>query len=317
MRSGVANVKDVNDCPYDLLGNIHSVIKIHRMYYIYTYTNKVNSKIYVGKTGSIKDRKRKHKWAIKPYVINGKEGKKKKRLTIHNAIIKYGEDNFDFNVIDQADTKEKIFELERFYIKELRTKAPNGYNLTDGGEGASGFISKRKFTSKNDLEKYFRSHITIKDECWIWTGRIDKTGLPTIGYQDSKRGKQRECSVRRLSLELDKQVFPNFKAHIFSLCGDRICVNPKHLIMGDQARFWSKVDKSGECWVWLGGVDKDGCGKFNISHGNNGESTLKANRYAYEISNGTISSNVDIIRVCGNTKCVRPEHLVAKSNKAK
>ena len=28
-------------------------------------------------------------------------------------------------------------------------------------------------------------------------------------------------------------------------------------------RFWSKVDKSGECWLWTGRRDQDGYGRFD------------------------------------------------------
>jgi hypothetical protein len=31
----------------------------------------------------------------------------------------------------------------------------------------------------------------------------------------------------------------------------------------EEARFWARVDKSGECWLWTGPRDKDGYGKAN------------------------------------------------------
>ena len=33
----------------------------------------------------------------------------------------------------------------------------------------------------------------------------------------------------------------------------------------DKIRFWSKVDKSGDCWIWIGYIDKDGYGSFGIN----------------------------------------------------
>jgi hypothetical protein len=92
------------------------------------------------------------------------------------------------------------------------------------------------------------------------------------------------------------------------LCGNRSCVNPKHLSVGDVARFWSKVDKSGECWIWKGPIDKDGCGKFNTQH-NNDHKTLKAHRFIYELTYGKLDPNMVIMHTCDTNLCVKPTHL--------
>ena len=44
-------------------------------------------------------------------------------------------------------------------------------------------------------------------------------------------------------------------------------------------RSWSKVDKSGDCWLWTGGVDRSGYGIF----GWNGRAGL-AHRAAWELT---------------------------------
>lgn len=55
---------------------------------------------------------------------------------IGRAIRKYGRENFFISIIDTADDKEELFELERKYIKLYET-FKNGYNLTIGGDGVS------------------------------------------------------------------------------------------------------------------------------------------------------------------------------------
>jgi group I intron endonuclease len=69
---------------------------------------------------------------------------------LYRAINKYGKENFKKYIVEYCDV-EHLSERERYYIKEWKTKAPNGYNLTDGGEGTSGY----KFTDeqKNTLSK--------------------------------------------------------------------------------------------------------------------------------------------------------------------
>ena len=52
-----------------------------------------------------------------------------------HALKKYGIENFDIVQIDTAETPEELGHKEAFWIKELNTLHPNGYNLTTGGEG--------------------------------------------------------------------------------------------------------------------------------------------------------------------------------------
>lgn len=72
----------------------------------------------------------------------------------------------------------------------------------------------------------------------------------------------------------------------------------------DIERFWSKVDKSGECWEWTGGRSRDGYGHFHL-----GGRTLLAHRVSHELIIGTIPDGLHIDHLCRNPPCVRPEHI--------
>ena len=91
---------------------------------IYKITNTLNGKIYIGKTKQKLDRR----------MTQHKCDSKKGSLGIGAAIRKYGWENFMVEVIEECSV-EKLNEREIFWIAELNSKAPNGYNLTDGGEG--------------------------------------------------------------------------------------------------------------------------------------------------------------------------------------
>jgi len=75
--------------------------------------------------------------------------------------------------------------------------------------------------------------------------------------------------------------------------------------MDDQTlqRLESKIDKSGDCWLWTGAKDRYGYGHINIKH-----KIHYAHRLIYMLYNGTIPDGMLIRHTCRN-KCVNPEHL--------
>lgn len=101
-----------------------------KMFYVYCYKNKINGKRYIGKTNSISDRKRRHR--RNAFVDNVS-------LPFYNAIRKYGEDNFEFSILDKFQYEYVILDLEIFYIKLFQSNNKDfGYNITAGGEGSTG-----------------------------------------------------------------------------------------------------------------------------------------------------------------------------------
>ena len=70
--------------------------------------------------------------------------------------------------------------------------------------------------------------------------------------------------------------------------------------------FWSKVDKSGKCWVWTAYLNSKGygCAWF-------GGRQWKAHRVAYEMEYGPVPPGLELDHLCGNRACVRPDHLEA------
>lgn len=72
--------------------------------------------------------------------------------------------------------------------------------------------------------------------------------------------------------------------------------------------FWAKVDKSGECWLWTGPINKGGYG--TIGKAGSGGITL-AHRFAYADQFGPIQTGLAICHHCDVPACVRPDHLFA------
>ncbi len=74
---------------------------------------------------------------------------------------------------------------------------------------------------------------------------------------------------------------------------------------GQQERFWSSVDKSGECWSWRGGKQSVGYGVFYWEPGRQ----ILAHRFAYIEKFGEIGTGLYVCHRCDNRLCVRWEHL--------
>ena len=90
--------------------------------YIYKITNNINGKIYIGKhsTDNLDD----------GYMGSG--------IRLHQTYNKYGIENFNKEYLAFCDTKDKLNQLEKFYIKKYNSQNREiGYNLTDGGDGGS------------------------------------------------------------------------------------------------------------------------------------------------------------------------------------
>jgi len=112
---------------------------------IYKATNNITEESYIGyATNGLKDRKRGHKNSA-----NREDG-----YYFQHAIKKYGWDNFRWILLEHSITDFEILkELERYWIREFGTKKPNGYNLTEGGDGVYGYKhskeTKRKLSEAN------------------------------------------------------------------------------------------------------------------------------------------------------------------------
>ena len=99
---------------------------------IYLIRNIINKKCYIGQSIYLQKRLLTH---INPKTWN----KVKDRMIIYKALLKYGLDNFEFEILykndstDYGNVKPILDELEKKYINEYDSKE-NGYNQTIGGD---------------------------------------------------------------------------------------------------------------------------------------------------------------------------------------
>ena len=89
---------------------------------VYKYVSP-SHKSYVGMTSDENSRKLAHR------NTNGSAP------LFHKAILKYGFENFVYEVIESGLSREDAFAREKYWIKKFGSFGPNGYNLTEGGSG--------------------------------------------------------------------------------------------------------------------------------------------------------------------------------------
>lgn len=70
-------------------------------------------------------------------------------------------------------------------------------------------------------------------------------------------------------------------------------------------RFWSKVDATGDCWLWTGYVQHNGYGQFCVKRGNN----QMAHRISAAFVGRFPTDDLQVDHRCRVRRCVNPDHL--------
>jgi group I intron endonuclease len=144
---------------------------------IYKITNKLNKKCYIGQSKDIKTRWKHHCW----------DAAKGSKLPIHNAIRKYGQDNFIFEIIEEC-SKEVRDEKEVYYI-DLFNSYKDGYNATIGGDcfvKGKNHLAYGKPKAKEHKDKIAKAH---KGKPKPKNADINAGSYNVWGYVDSEGNK--------------------------------------------------------------------------------------------------------------------------------
>ena len=154
---------------------------------IYKITNIINKKIYIGyTTGSLFSRINKHKNDDPKY-----------NTLLGNAIVEYGWDNFVYEIVAEEDDRDKLLELEVYYINFFNSKAPNGYNMTIGGtrlygkdnpfwnhehsEETKRYLSELAKSRNGEKNPFYKKHHTKKSKELIG----EKNSEPIVAIDDN------------------------------------------------------------------------------------------------------------------------------------
>lgn len=102
---------------------------------IYSITNKINNYRYIGKSKNVTMRLSQHKSLLRNNHHRYRNGN---LSLLQKAWNKYGEDAFEFKIIEFCEV-DQLNEREQYWIEYYKcnhAKYRQGYNVTDGGDGA-------------------------------------------------------------------------------------------------------------------------------------------------------------------------------------
>ena len=148
---------------------------------IYKAINQVNGKIYIGQTqGSFKKR-------IKGHFDHSKYNKYVS--SFHNALIKYGEDNFVWQILNKCHDIDTLNKLEQYYIEYNDSINQDvGYNLTYGGNNYEMTENHKRKLSKKAIERW--KNTDYKE--MMKKNRPDFNGENNPNYGNTWNDKQRD-----------------------------------------------------------------------------------------------------------------------------
>lgn len=121
---------------------------------IYSITNSINGKRYIGQSNDILKRWRNH--------ISKLNNGKHKNSHLQRAWLKYGKDNFVFEILEEYNN-DVIDDREIYYIKHFNSMANNmGYNITSGGKYCT-VTEEHKIKLRKIYKDIGKAHLSDKD----------------------------------------------------------------------------------------------------------------------------------------------------------
>ena len=117
---------------------------------IYKIINKINNKVYIGQSIDIDRRLKDH--------ISGLNGNYGHNPHFQNAWNKYGEKNFEFEIVEEVEDTNLLDEREIYYISKYDSNNPDkGYNMMPGGnlwdDRYKIYVREQRFKSNKNLKE--------------------------------------------------------------------------------------------------------------------------------------------------------------------
>jgi group I intron endonuclease len=150
---------------------------------IYCIKHTESGKQYVGQSINCFERWKQH---ITP---------RKKSAGIKGAIMKYGVDAFEFKILEECK-REELNEREVYWIAELGTLSPGGYNLNGGG-GATTIVSEELRQKISSVMKIKASRAPKSNESKMKMSESQKNNSVNKGRIHSEESRRNMSMARK------------------------------------------------------------------------------------------------------------------------
>lgn len=126
----------------------------HKISHTYIIENLITGRVYIGWTNSGKARWSRHK------MIARKGPDSQEFSYVHRSIRKRGSEYFSFTLIEAYATDLEAIQGEIFWISEMKQYGIPLYNLTDGGDGISGykFSDEQRKVRNQKIKNYWANN---------------------------------------------------------------------------------------------------------------------------------------------------------------
>lgn len=152
--------------------------------YIYITTNNVNNKKYIGQ--------RKGEFDLN-YYGSGK--------IISQAVVKYGEENFSVEMLEQCESREKLNECERWWINHFdAVNRKDFYNIAKGGEGGhtiAGYNDEQKSIYSKNMSKSLKGRTFTDEHKHKISESLKNANLKRKGKDNPFYGKKHSDETKR------------------------------------------------------------------------------------------------------------------------
>lgn len=198
---------------------------------IYKTTNTVNGKFYIGKD----------KHNNPNYLGSGKR--------LNDAIKCYGKENFKKEVLEHCDTYEQMSEREIYWIRELESLHPNGYNLALGGDGGDTISNhpKRDLIAENHSNwmkenNPMKSRSKTQEEIDNWR---ESYGDKWRGEHNPNYGSTRSVETKQIQSEIRKEWHKNLSENQRKIINKKISESNK----GKEGYWKDKTNEKHSQWM--------------------------------------------------------------------
>lgn len=176
---------------------------------IYCAYNKVNQKRYIGQTTQRLCERRSAHYTKDPDIY------------FHRALHKYNKEDFDWSIIDIAQSAEELDIKEKYWIKQYNTLDPTkGYNILPGGKGNRPTKEQIQYARNKFVEKYSDDvkHVKKKKNIvCLETGQVFKTAADASKQMNIHHGHITEAANGKLKTAggyrwqwcIDIKLYPN------------------------------------------------------------------------------------------------------------